>query len=311
MPLDGEIIKETFYLVAEDPDPPVITLPLAANKLNDCCGAFAFKYLADIANSDEYRNDVSTVTWKFNDIITAATMKLLQYNGSSYVEVAVLNNNTYGTLLAYGDFVNNAGEKFVGYTLNWRAVISAFDTGSFKVELTITKPTGTSIILSDEFCIQAFTEEKADKTMRIEYYMNGIIGDNTDDNKTRDYGTLNRYNSLRLPGWFGFPKSTYTKDYTIYTNGSRKWVQDEQEQEFIMQIKAVSNKVHELMRTDVLQADEIFITDYNVRNPQQWIKKSVQSTSDYPPDWQVMKSKLSPVKLTFRSAINNHKKYRD
>jgi hypothetical protein len=311
MPLDGECIKETFYLIKDNPNPIINTLPLLSSTTNECCGAFSFKVLADTTDANEFKNDKTDFLWWFSDFVTDAEIELKKFNGSTYETVTDLNNNDYGVFLPYGSFINASSEKFVGYTLDWRNVIADFDTGSYKLLLTINSPLGQTEILTDEYCVQNFTEQRANNTIKLEYYLNGIMGVNNDDLKKRDYGNLNRYNSIRLPGWFGFPNSKYTKDYTVYNNGSRQWVQDEQEQEFVMQIKNVSAKVHELMRTDILQADQILVTDYNKNNAQQWIKKSVQITSDYPPEWKLLQSKLAPVKLTFRSAVNNLKKFRD
>lgn len=309
--VDGYCLTQEFSLVAEDPDPTGTTLPVASSLLKDCCGANSLKVFADAANDDEFKTDTSSVMWWFSPFVDDATMELMKWNGTDWEVATALNNDDYGTLTAYGDFVNNTGEKFVGYEINWALVMNAFDPGSYKVRLTISSPFGSSTMDSAEYCLSAFSDVRANGTIRIEYYLNGIMGDNSNDLKTRDFGDLNLYNSLRLPGYFGFPNSKYEKNYTIYDNGSRQWTKDEQEPEYIMQIKRVPAAIHNLMRTDVAQADVILVTDYNRNNAEQWIQKSVQLTSGYPPDWKILRSKLAPVKLTFRAGINNLKKYRD
>lgn len=306
--INGYCLKQNFSVISEEPNPTTPTLPTAPSTTKDCCSPFTV--FADVANDNDFKSDRSTVDWAFSPFVDDATLQLLKWDGTAYTQVTELDNDDYGTLVAYGDIVDPSGNKVIRYTINWALVLNAFDSGSYKVQVSFSSPFGDQTKLSSEYCLSTFTEQKANGTIRIEYYLNGIMGDNTNDLKTRDFGTTNRYNSIRLPGWFGFPNSKYTKDYTVYNSGARKWIKDEQEQEFVMQIKGVMADVHELMRTDVLQADEIFVTDYNKNNAQQWIQKSVQPTSDYPPDWHLLTSKKAPVKLTFRAANNNFKKYR-
>lgn len=311
MALDGDISSQRVYFIPSAAIPTATELDIPASVTRDCCGAYSFKVLADTSDDDEFKNDVTGFLWWYNEMVDTATMKLLKWDGTTYTEEATLSDDTYGTFYELGFFTNDAGENFVGYQLNWRTVLTAFGAGSYKVKISIHAVTGeTSDITSSEYCLKAYSANVADKTIKIEYYLNGILGVNEDDLLKRDYGDLNWYSSIRLPGWFGFPKSSYSKDYTQYVNGSRQWVQDEQEQEFSMIIKPVSSAVHELMRTDVMQADEILVTDYNANNPQSFIQKSIQLTGEYMPVWHPLRSKLASVELKFRSAINNLKKNR-
>lgn len=311
MAVDGEATTQRVYLIGTDPKPIDTTIAVPASQLKDCCGAFSVKVLADLSDDDEFKNDRTGLLWWFSDIISTATMELLKWDGSDYTAVDDLDNNDNGIYYALGFFVNDAGEKFVGYQIDWRKVLDSFDAGSYKVKLTVTPLVGSEFtILTSEYCLKAYSETLANKTIKIEYYLNGIMGVNETDDIIRDYGTLNWYNSLRLPGWFGFPKSNYSKDYVIYDNGSRQWVKDEQEQEFAMVIKRIPNILHEIMRTDVMQADTILVTDYNANNPGTFIQKSIQLTGDYAPQWHIMQSKLAGVDLKFRLGTNNLRKNR-
>lgn len=313
MELDGECTYGRFYVIkplaAADPE-----LSLPNSSLDDCCGDFSFKVLADASDSDEFKNDKTRVHKYFDSLLVSSVdIVLLKWNGTVYDEVKNLNSDDYGKYYAYGFFTNDAGESFVGYELDWRLVLLDADLGegSYKVRFDITTVLEEeSSIYSDEYCLKKYSEARADGTMKIEYYLNGLIGDSLKDEAIRDYGELNWYNSIRVPGWFGFPKSEYSKEYTQYDSGSREWTKDEQEPEFSMTIKRVSATIHNLMRTDVAQADTVLVTDYNSNNPETWIRKSVQLTGGYAPDWAIMQSELAGVNLKFRQRINNLRKNR-
>lgn len=311
MDLDGECTYGRFYLV-KSAVPSTPSLDVAASTTVDCCGDFSLKVLADTEDDDEFKNDRTTFHKYYNSLVVdTALMELHKWNGSEYEKVADLDNDDYGTYYQYGFFTNDASESFVGYEVDWRLVLDEFEAGSYKIKLNVHTVLDEEFsVYSDEYCLKKYSAARANGTMKIEYYLNGIIGDSNNDEIVRDYGTLNWYNSVRIPGWFGFPKSEYSKEYTQYDTGSREWVKDEQEPEFLMTVKRVSAIVHNIMRTDVAQADTVLVTDYNSNNPETWIQKSVQLTGGYSPEWHIMKSELAGVNLKFRQRINNLRKNR-
>jgi hypothetical protein len=144
----------------------------------------------------------------------------------------------------------------------------------------------------------------------MEYYLNGIIGDSKFDELTTDYGTLNLYNSHRFDGYFMYQKSRYEKDYIRYENGLDEKVTDEQYPEYVLSLEPIPAFKHNRLRTDILQADTVLITDYNTRNFDKYYQKSVQVISEYAPEIIPLKTKCAPVKLNFKPGINNLKRFR-
>jgi hypothetical protein len=68
--------------------------------------------------------------------------------------------------------------------------------------------------------------------------------------------------------------------------------------------------LHNLLKTDVLQADRIIVTDYNKNNAEQFIDVCVRGNSDYEPQWNESRSKLASVELKFILEFNNYRKKR-
>jgi hypothetical protein len=308
----GQRFFKLFYLIPENPVPDTPELDLPTDSLFNCCGDFSFKVLANTASNDEHQNDVTGFLWWFNSVVDVADLTLWKYQNGAYAQVAAFTDDTYGTNYAYGFYENNQSEKFVGYQLAWKEVLNAFGEGSYKVKCAVELGYGgTSTLESQEYCLKTYTAARANGTVKVEYYLNGIIGDISNDKKKVDLGTLNWYNAMRLRGYFGFPSSTYKNEYIRYQPGNEVWVESDQDQEFEMKILYTFPYVHRVFRTNVMQADQIFITDYNKNNETQYVQKEVIPASEYKPTWYKLKSKLASVELKFKPAYNNNKKLRN
>lgn len=314
MPLDGTAITDVFYLI----NPAFTTTPtldLPRSTKRECCSNLSFKAFGDINSDDEFKNDIKAFMWYFDDVVNVATLTLTKFSQSTgeYEDIAALDGSLdLGNFFEYGFFVNGFGNKFIRQELEWKKVLYQFGSGSYIVRVDAESGIGdTAQIFSDEYCLKQYTPSLANGTIRIDYLLNGIMGDSLSDINRRDFGSNQFfYDSLRWNGYFTYVKSTFENEYTRYNSGARKWIKDEQEPEFKLLIKQAPWAIHEVMRTDILQADEILITDYNMNNFNTWIKKSVQKTSEYPPRFYQNQSKLASVELTFRQAINNLQKLR-
>lgn len=314
------IVKQRFKKLGTGTTMIVPDLP-PAHKAG-CCSEYALKALGLASNtSDNLKNDKSGFLFWFPASFTLAAMTLQQYDGSAWADLTALDGSaTIGDFYAFQFFVNTAGEQFIGFQLHWGLVLASGATeGSFRVKCEATNSIGAnSIVYSPEYCLKTYTPERANGTFRVEYRMSGVIGDNFDDTRVRDFGQSmislgapGWYNAYRLPGWlFAAPKSSYNQEYVQYGNGRKEPVSNEQEPEYDLKIKNIPYFMHEILRTDVLQADEILITDYNSMNPANLVKKSVINNSSYDPRWLQLRSKLAPVDIKLIQRSNNHKKLR-
>lgn len=311
MALDGEAIKETFYLIPKNPVSTVSGPTIPTNPFPGCCNDYTIKVLAD-ASGLALNNDQSTVIWWFDPIVTAATLLLKKWVNGAWATQATISDNTYGTYSSYGTYVNTYGEKFISLKISWAAVLAAFGTGSYKVVCSFTATFfGASTLDSNEFCLNTYSALVADGTVRLEYWLSGTTGDITDDTKIKDFGTQNIYNSLRLRGYFGYPKSTYKEENVQYNDGARVFVEDEQEPVYKMELQMLPFFIHEILRTDFMMADTLAITDYNSKNNGSYVQKYVRKNSGYEPKWNEIQSNFASVELSFIQQINRLRKFRD
>lgn len=310
MPNTPRIQKDLFYTL---PQATVVgtTPDLPPSTLRGCGCEETLKVLADDTGAD-LNNDKSGFIWWFNDTIVEATLSLQKWVDGAWSSIETLDNNDFGTAYEYGFFTNDAGEKFIGYQLNWSDVLDEHGEGSYRVICETEDYLGNTPtpLYSYEFCLKTYTPERANKTVRVEYNMDGVYGINENDQAVKDFGGLNWYNAFRLPGFFGFPVPKHTSEFVQYNTGQRVPVSDSQEPEFGLSLNYIPFFVHEVMRTDVLQSEEIYITDYNKDNISNLVRKRVYRASDYVINYKKMIKKTAPANCTFHQTFNNFKRTR-
>lgn len=306
--LEGECVKKQFFILKTSK--PVVDLDIPVNPLPGCCSDFVIKVLADGGNNTA-QNDVNTVIYWFDPIVDTATMKLQKWVNNQWTDIANITNDTYGKFGPYGYYTNREGEKFISIEISWKKVYSLQGEGSYKVITNYHSPLdGDQEIESYEYCLQQYTAQRADGTVRLEYTLSGQMGDISDDTRIKDYGSLKVYNILRVKGFFGYPKASYKEEKIEYTNNRYEYVEDEQTPVYKLKLSLLPFFIHEIIRTDFMMADVMAITDYNARNNGRFISKLVRKDSGYEPNWYELGSNLASVELQFTPQINRFRKFR-
>jgi len=302
------IQTKDFYMLTTPTLPTVLTPDLPAYNHFGCGCDFTLKVLADDSGLT-LRNDVSGFLWWFNDTINDAELTLQKWVSGAWSNVYTMTGNTLGTNYPFEFFTNDAGEIFIGYQLEWALVLDVHGEGNYRVKCDTTDYLSqNNTLYSYEYCLKTYTDYRANGTVRIEFYNNNTLGISDNDKAVKDFGNLNWYNSFRLPGWFGYPKSTYEKTNIQYNTGQILDVVSEQTPEYELQLKLVPFFVHEALRIDMMQGDSVLITDYNNRNVINYVSKQVKASSSYEPQYHKGINKLSSVNVKFIQEFNNLKK---
>lgn len=306
-----ECITQKVLLIRGQTSPNTLVPNIPVNPLPGCCNDFVLKVLAD-ASGLPLQNDVSGRLFWFDSIITAGYLKLYKFVGGVWVvEIADMTaNSSCGTPYAFNFFTNIDGQKFLGYKMDWASVKANHGLGSYKIQVNYTDPIQGALSFYDyEFCLQAYSKQLAEGTVRIESWMNGITGDIEDDTKYKDFGNLNWYNSIRINGWFGFPTSEFKKENTQYNTG-RFWnVEFDKTPMFYAHLRQLPFFIHQIIE-DFIMGDRLAITDYNSKNLTNAIQKFVIIESGYKPDYKKLQSNLSSVELQFSPETNRFRKLR-
>lgn len=304
--------SQDFGLIPVNPvDEETEVLPPATL---DCNSDYVWRVLADVGSSDPLKNDTTNfIEWYEKTGIASAKVYLCKCDGAK-IDLTALS--TYGTPYDFGFNImpnvnyNTNGEKAIGYHIEWKKVLTLIGEGIYYLQFEATTLFGSiTIKKTPSYCLKKYTVARADGTVRIEYYLNGIIGKNENDKKVRDYLKSNWYNMHRFDGYFFYQNSQYKVDEIQYQNGFIDEVEHGQTPEYLMKIKPIPFFKHDILRTDILMSNRILVTDYNTKNIDNYYQKEVKKNGNYEPIVHPMQRQIAGVDIKFKQAFNNLNKY--
>lgn len=287
--LTGQAIKENAYLIREN---PITQTPLEfTQEMSECC--VNMPVLAETVFTNSLFNDTSSPLFFWGAGFSTATLVLQKRESGVWVDKETLDVADWGTPYAFGFFVNQYNQSAIGYELNWADVLNDVDLGEgnyrFKSVGTLRIGSGTVSKYSFEYCLSKYTADRADETVRIDWWQSGSFGDRDDDQLRQDYGDLNWHNSIRLPGAiFGFDTSPeFEETRTKYQNGESIWLRSSQVESYTLKAGRYDQTLHKYIKVEILQADKISITDYTIANPTRHQNKFVILSGGYEPKWTI------------------------
>lgn len=306
MPPYGQARKDVFSVIRDN---PVTETALTFNDtIQGCC--LTLPVLAESVVTNSYYNDEYGFIFFWGPGFSTANLKLEKLVNGTWTEVESLIIDTWGTHYDFGFFTNRFDENAIAYILEWQKVLTDPDLGEGNYRL---RSSGTQIIAagtvdqySFEFCLQEYTQDRADETVRFEYNLNGILGSQIDDRYRRDFGTLNFPCQFRLPGaMFGFDKYPSERQYIRYQNGKQVWTGDRSKEEYTLKTGRYDQPLHRFIKHEVLQADDIRVTDYNILNPTRHQGRYVIPIGNYEPKWDPQ-TIYAPAEIQFEQGYQNN-----
>ena len=163
-----------------------------------CC--YTNLVLADVSDTDEYKNDFSGCYFKRETPSSTVVFKLV--NTQTLTEY-FLNSDTYGIFQPFG----GVQEDLSYYIVEWRKVLTLLGAGSYQIKKEV-DIAGISVdIFSNTYTLKPFSIDTADKTVRLDSYMDGRLINIDTDFKGSGYKT-----SVRLRGFFGRNERSFEQD---------------------------------------------------------------------------------------------------
>ena len=312
---DGEVIFQTFKAIVQRPFEPVTPLVLPSASFSDveCCDELVV--FADSASTDAFKNDCSSFIIMQSEYITSIVLKLQKKEVGVWVDKTTITDQTFGVFFAYGFFVNSILESATGFYANWKTILATYDEGCYRIKTEETTILATEINnYSPVYTLKQYTPTSANKTVSIEWYNDSTIGVSERDERISDFEGIGAVagvdvkgwkNCIRLKGYFYYTESEYLQESTKYKSGRIEEYRNEQTPIYKLQLMPYGSFIHNLLRTQVLQSDDIFITDYNSDNIDVYKKKAVLLRSGYPPNWFINQTSKASVQLEFNQKINN------
>jgi hypothetical protein len=308
----GTIVKQNFTLIRSNPivtsfDDLTVPIYEPESGTAECC--FILTALAESSFTSEYFNDKHRAIFFWNNAFTTATMKLQKYNTSTgaWADSATLTDNTYGTYYAAAFHTTIYSEIAQGYELDWALILAALGEGQYRIKATGTTITSATVDkFSLEFELREYTTSRAENTVRIEWWLNGNIGDPNNDLIKQDYGTLNWYNQLRLSdSKFGFDEPELTREFVRYQSGKQVWNKSMTKETYLLKTGRLPNNVRRYLLYNVMNGDEVRITDFNSDNSVTHLDRYVAPVGGFVPKY-TDGVKLAPVEIKFEQLYQNN-----
>lgn len=304
----GTAIKQVFTVIRNSPAKALneadILVPISAANEKCITGLIA---LAETGYTSDFYNDRHAVSFDWDNNFTGAVMYLQKYTNGAWANIATLTSTTYGTYYAFGHYTTIYSEKKIGFLINWRLILIGLLAGNYRVKCTGTTITATTIDkYSLEFELMEYSADRADATVRVEWWLNGNIGDSENDLIKRDFGSLNWFNQLRfVDSKFGWDENETERSFVKYQNGKEVWIKNVDVEMYTLKTCRLPNEVRRYIKYDILNGDEIRITDFNADNATSHVNRYVKPSGGFKPNY-VDGSKIASVEIKFEQLYQNN-----
>lgn len=257
----------------------------------ECC----YVNLVLAGGSEKHQNDITSFLFTAYNQADTINFFLEKETAGIYNEVAVLNGSTYGILFGLGVFAN---PLLTGFKLNWAIVLTALGEGNYRIRTDRNTILGSDSIFSINYHLKTYSVELADNTIWIEWIQNGQIIDGL------DYTGLNWFQSIRLPGFFGERQTEFEEEIWKDTNYNNFQIRSELNFTYKCEIGVIPSCIGDVLN-NLLQANTILISDYNVKNyDYNIIQKPVRLTGI--DDTKYDNERQAVYNLTFSDRKDNH-----
>lgn len=295
----GEIFKRDL-LALEVRDFTEPEVPKEDNPFKKCC--FPLTVLADTSSTDDFKNDRTSFI-EFFGLQYTVDMYLQKFVDGAWVDQTILNDGTYGDYYPLG-FTNRDNKNFVGYTIEWKTVLTTFQRGKYRLRF----DAGSSQeVFTEEYCLEQFSTLRADRTVRIDFFRDSVIG-SKDQKVTRDFSDINWFSQIRVPESVFYGRTgEFTSEQVRLQNGRNKTIQKSFVEGYTMEVRRMPIEVRNFLIYDVLMSDQIIVTDYNRDNADKFINLEVELDSSFEPNYDDSRP-YPTVELTFKDAYDNQRK---
>ena len=228
-----------------------------------CC----YDNLTLAGGSEPFQNDIKAVLFKAFDQTDTINFFLEKQT----VEIASLNDNTLGTFFPIGSFPTQP--LLAGFKLEWEKVLSAHGEGNYKIRIERNLVIGNDIIFTINYNLKKFSAELADNTIWIEWIHNGEILNEL------NYTGIEWFQSIRLPGFFGNKQMEFEEEIFKDSNFQTFQIRNELTFPRMVEIGPIPSCIGDFL-PNLVQANIIQITDYNLRNHDYFLQQKVVKLSE-------------------------------
>lgn len=297
------IPKPTFDSATRIPPPSV--------DLCDCCDpdkVFIMYALADTETSDPNKNDFLSILYSL-PTDGVLTFTLQTFNGSSWQNVVVLSDPTYGTNYPAGIFPDVP--ELTGFIMQWRPVLTLHGPGFYRVKITGNNLDGDEDIdYTAYYCLREYNQYNADTTVKFQWNSNGYISNSDDDFELFNYGNSNWLEMVRLQGLFGYATDEdEILQVSEYEGDALK----------IKKVRHITNYkykfvsglypfwVHQILKNIAFKSDSLNVTTYSRLDKHRYVVKEIlKEPTGYKPKYDTsIYNKWVRVEVDFRDKFDD------
>lgn len=238
----------------------VVELQKAPPANDYCYCAVECEYIehvfADLADSSKYKNDSSS--FLFDRVTSTGNIGFELWKGG--VKITNIVDSSYGTL--YDGFA--VKPLYKGIVLNWRSIAQGLGFGSYQFKAVVNVVGLFYTFESRMFRLLPYSDESADKTVKIVSYQNGnIVGSSIDYTGLLQGGWVSAY---RVPGLFGLKEYELEVDEYQDSRYTQKQIRDQINRLYTLETRLLPSSVSNWLMEDASLSNYLEITDYNVFN---------------------------------------------
>jgi len=169
------------------------------------------------------------------------------------------DGNQYGVYKSFGDIPGNS--NFTYWIVNWGKVLTELGKGAYKIIKTYTVAGIEYTTSTPIFNVREFDYLFADKTIRYDIKMNGLL-----ENENVDFTDTNFESSIRVGGFFGRREPKMEQDNIVYKNKKVNQISVKQQNTYQLQTELLPECITSIIFDLFIFADEMFVNDYNLVN---------------------------------------------
>jgi hypothetical protein len=290
------IVTQSIAFLASKPVTPISTI----GALQGCC--YKSPVLADLADSADWKNDISGFLFKRNFSSETITLTLEKNGGVALGGTDIsLIDNTYGTYYDFGSI--SAYPNYKGYKLEWRNVLNVQGEGSYRLRVDGVYVSGSVTEYSIVYDLKPYSEERANGTFRVQSVMNGYL-----KHKDFDYKGLDWVDGLRVRGFFGNRQAEYEEERVIFTNRESKQIRSELFNTYVCQTMHIPSCITDAIIEYHNFANKLYFTDYNYRNHKTtYVQKEVIFDTMETIDYKDVTDYVM-VQMNYKDFVQNYQK---
>jgi len=203
-----------------------------------------------------HKNDFNTF-WHGRQL-SNETAKFFLIDKSDNSEYA-LNNDVYGEYIPFGGYSEQ--QNLTTFKVVWSKVLAVLGEGAYQIRKDIVI-TGISFsTLSSVYTLKTYSDFYADKTIRLDVKMDGLLEHFNVSFKDTEYKT-----TFRVGGFFGRREPKHEQDNVVFRNRKIEPISMKQINSYKFQTELLPECMTNQVWDFLLFADEMFINDYNLNN---------------------------------------------